>query len=287
MPGSPDTIRAAAVQFRSADDVRENCVRIGDHLARLARQGARVAAFPECAATSYDDRIIKATPPSELLEGERIIADACGKHGIHAVVGMPFFENGERYNGAIVWGADGSCLARYAKMHLIGEDWFSAGSRFTLFRVDGVLCSALICFDVRFPEMVRLPVLAGAQIIFYISCETDITDEPRMDQYRAQIVARAVENSVYIVHANSPMGEVRVVDGRPHGFGRDSNGRSRIIRPDGVIAFEASVWGEDTIMADLDMTAASRYLAKLALESPTFSDWWREGLRLVGPIPGE
>lgn len=280
-PGGSAIIRAAAVQFRSGDDLMGNCARIADYLARLAEDGVRVVAFPECAATAYDNDGIERAKPVDLVEAERRLSEACFASRIHAVVGMPFYEDGVRYNGALVWGPDGSCLARYAKMHLVGERWFQPGTRFVLFRVDGVLCSPVICFDVRFPEIVRLPVLAGARIIFYISCETDITDERRMDQYRAQIVARAVENTVWVVHANGPMGEVRVVDGKVHGFGRDSNGRSRIIAPDGVVVKEASVFQEEVVVADLDMARATGDLATRGLESPKFRAWWEEGLKLV------
>ncbi len=276
-------LRAAAVQFRASGNLLDNCERITEKLTRLSADGVRVAAFPECAATSYDDTVIIAVTPNDLVEAERRISAACQLTSMYAVVGMPYDHDGNRYNGAVVWGPDGSCVARYAKIQLIGETWFTPGSRPVLFRVDDVPCSVIICYDARFPELVRLPVLAGAQVVFYLSCETDITDEPRMDQYRSQLVARAVENTVYVICANTPMGEVWMEDGTPHTWGRNANGRSRIIQPDGTIVEEASVWGEDTVIADLDIGSATRQLAELSRESPTFRDWWDSGLRLLGP----
>jgi len=277
-------LRAAAVQFRSRDGVAENCARICDRLARLAEQGVHVAVFPECALTAYDnDGIIGATP-EQLATAEHTLAKACEEHRINAVVGTPFFRDGRRYNGAIAWNRSGTCVARYAKIHTGGEKWFVPGEEMALFPIEGVLCTAIICFDSRFPELVRLPVMAGAQVVFYLSCETDIIDERRMDQYRAQLVARAVENSVYVVCANSPMGEVRVTPERIHGFGRDGNGRSRIISPDGVIVKEASVFGEETVAADLVIADATRHLALLSKEFVPLGNWWDLGVKILGDL---
>lgn len=280
-----ETIRIAAVQFRSGKALQDNCERICAHLSRLASEGVGVVAFPECALTGYENDGIENAAPGELDEAGRALAATCESNGIAAVVGMPFFENGTRYNGGIAWNARGECVSRYAKIHTGGEKCFAPGTRLALFKLDGVLCTTIICFDSRFPELVRLPVMEGAQLVFYLSCETDITDERRMDQYRAQLVARAAENSVYVVCANSPMGEVRVTPERIHGFGQDGNGRSRIIDPAGVILKEASVFGEDTVVADINPGAADRHLALLSRESPLFRDWWDLGRKIVGGLP--
>jgi len=250
----------------------------------MATQGVHVAVFPECALTAYDNDGINRATPEQLAKAERTLAEACREHRINAVVGSPFFRDGRRYNGAIAWDRNGACIARYAKIHTGGEKWFVPGDEMALFSIEGTLCTAIICFDSRFPELVRLPVMAGAQIVFYLSCETDITDERRMDQYRAQLVARAVENSVYVICANSPMGEVRVTPERIHGFGRDGNGRSRIIGPDRVILKEASVFGEETVVADLVLANATRHLALLSRESAPLGNWWDLGVKILGDL---
>jgi len=283
MPNATTCLKVAAVQFRSGDCLSGNLERIGEHLARLAHQGVRVAAFPECAATSYDKAVIPTIGEDQLREAEARLATECRRAGIYAVVGIPYFEDGRRYNGALVWNPEGACIARYAKIQLAGEDWCEAGERFALFHIDDVLCSVIICHDERYPELVRLPVLAGAQLVFYISCESDITAESKIDPYRAQIRARAVENTIYVVQSNAPMGPVVVENGKVRGTSAASNGHSRIIRPDGNLIAEASMFGEDVLVAELDMSAATRGLAEQSLQCSLLRTWWEAGLKLVAP----
>jgi hypothetical protein len=42
----------------------------------------------------------------------------------------------------------------------------------------GVPTATIICHDKRYPELTRLPVLAGARLIFYIACELWHDDLP-------------------------------------------------------------------------------------------------------------
>lgn len=287
MPNAPLMLKVAAVQFRSSEHLPANVERIGEHLARLAQQGVRIAAFPECATTSYNKSAIRNASEANLREAEEQLASACRAAAIYAVVGMPYFEDGKCYNGALVWDPNGACIARYAKIQLAGERWCQPGNRFVLFRVDAVLCSVIICHDERYPELVRLPVLAGAQVVFYISCESDIIAESKIDPYRAQIQARAMENTVYVVHSNAPMGPVAIEDGKARGTPSASNGHSRIIRPDGNLIAEASMFGEDVLVAELDVAVATRHIAERSRQSPLLRAWWEAGLKLVPPPPGE
>ena len=117
----------------------------------------------------------------------------------------------------------------------------------------------------------RLPVLAGARVIFYISHESDLRSERKLDPYRAQIQARAVENIVYVVHANAPANHDTT----------GSHGQSRIIAPDGNIVQEGPIFGEDVVIATLAVREASGGNARKSLERGPFQGWWREGVRRV------
>jgi len=277
-------LRAAAVQFRSSGDLGDNLTRIGKHLEALAAEGVRVAAFPECAATSYAAAAVERCTPQELADAERALADMCRRIGIYAVVGIPYFEDGARYNGALVWDPVGRLIARYAKIQLAGEPWCAPGRRFTLFRIDGIVCCVIICHDERYPELVRLPVLAGAQVVFYVSCESGMREETKLDPYRAQIQARAMENGVYVVHSNAPA-DIHA-DGSVADRRSASHGQSRIIAPDGNLISEASFFQEERLVADLDPARATRNLARRSAESPLLKEWWETGLRLVPPAEG-
>lgn len=117
--------------------------------------------------------------------------------------------------------------------------------------------------------------LAGAQLFFYISCESGLSDEHKIEPYRAQIQARAVENGVYIVHANTP---ARMDDWTA---GDTSHGQSRIIAPDGNLLAEASVDGEEMVVADIDLRYARDGGMGASLTSGPAAEWIRQGVELV------
>ena len=270
-----DQLRVAAVQMRSRRDLDANIRKIRKHLERCARDGVRVVVFPECALTGYfDDAYMRALSPETLVAAEQKVAEACQKFDIYAVLGTPHREQDKLFNSAVVISPQGKILARYNKIQL-AESWPAAGKDLVVVPIDGIPTSIIICHDERYPELVRLPVLAGARVIFYLSHESGLSAESKITPYRAQIQARAVENTVYIAHANAPA--------NPDATG--SHGHSRLIAPDGNLLEEASVFGEDVLKATFVMNLATRRLARQSVDRGPLGDWWRAGaarVRVIG-----
>jgi predicted amidohydrolase len=143
-----------------------------------------------------------------------------------------------------------------------------------VFKVGDASCSVVICHDSRYPELTRLPVLAGARVVFYISHESSVAWESKLSPYRAQVQARAVENSVFFVHANAPADDAR----------KGSHGQSRIVLPDGNLISEASIFEEEILFADLELARAVAENALRSLDGEPLSKWWRDGLGHVRVI---
>ena len=97
----------------------------------------------------------------------------------------------------------------------------------------GVPCCFLICHDIRYPELVRLPAAAGAEVCFFCSCESSVTLEHKLSAYRAMPISRATENGIYVVMANAP------ADPSDIDRAGSSHGESKIIHPDGNVMAEA------------------------------------------------
>ncbi len=114
-------------------------------------------------------------------------------------------------------------------------------------------------------------MLAGARVIFYVSHESGLREESKLQPYRAQIQARAVENNVFVVHAKAPA--------NPDATG--SHGQSRIIAPDGNILLEALMFEEKTLVAELQLAKATRQNARRSLTQGPLQDWWKEGVKRV------
>ena len=86
------------------------------------------------------------------------------------------------------------------------------------------------------------------------------------------MIARAVENTVYFVQANTPQ-RINPLEG--------SHGQSRIVDPDGTILHEASIFSEEVLIEELDLTQASRNTAKRSLEAGFLNEFWNKGLEVI------
>ena len=276
----PTTLRVAAVQFETTNEVEHNLARILAYLHEAAEAGARVVVFSELALTGYS----KKAAFGKSLEWETIddamqrIQSACAERGLYAVVGCPTRDSGACYCSAVTVGPDGQIVDTYEKIYRAGEAWASPGRRLSLFLIDGIRCACIICHDERYAPLVQLRALAGAQLFFYISCESGIGSESKWGPYRAQIQARAVENQVYVVHANAPASRI---EPPPEGA---SHGESRIIARDGNILQEAPVYGDRMLIQDLAIDPTKAGGLRKALSDGPLAPWMREGLGLViGP----
>lgn len=272
-PATPTTLRVAAVQMRSRADIAANVKQTIAHLKACAADKVDVAVFPECSVSGYFGDYIKKLSEKELKAAEADLCRACKDSGIWAVVGMPWREGKLLYNSAIVIDDTGKVRERYHKVQL-AEAWPDAGDHLSVFRVKGVGCSIIICHDERYPELVRLPVLAGARVVFYLSHESPITQETKIGPYRAQIQARAVENGVFIVQANAPA----------NSDATGSHGQSRLIDPEGNLIREASIFKEEALSATLELKRATAGNARRSLTRGPLIDWWKKGLERVKRI---
>ena len=259
-----DRLKVAAVQFRSTFDIGKNTERIEGYLRTLAKDGVKVAAFPECALTGYTTRADFDPPGSAIDTAERQLGNVCREMKIAAVIGSVYKVNGHAYDTAVAFDSHGEMVERYGKVYLAGEKWARPGNHVAFFELDGTPVTVIVCHDERYPELVRLPALAGARIVFYISSESSLQQESKLAPYRAQIMARAVENSVSIIQANAPA--------NPDLSG--SHGQSRIIAADGNVLKEASYFGEDIVVDTLEVTPRP---LRRPLEG-LLGHWWEQGV---------
>lgn len=270
-PNKGAQLSVAAVQMRSSRVLADNIAKSKEYLRQCAAQGVRVAVFPECSVTGYFEKeFMQAFTAEELAAAERELAEACREHNIYAILGIPVREGEKLYNSAVVFAPTGEIVERYHKVQL-AESWPDQGDHLSMFRIDGIPCSIIVCHDERYPELVRLPVLAGSRVVFYLSHESGLDHPRKMGPYRAQIQARAVENSVFVVQANAPANE----------DGTGSHGESRLIAPDGNLIHEAGIDTEEVLVTTLELKQATGWLARRSVEQGVVGDWWKSGVERV------
>jgi len=266
----PEQLRVFSVQMPVTGDLDANldAIRAGLHAADDA--DARVAVFPETALSGFEAEDIATLDWDAHAAAMETIAATAAEHDLYVVYGTATpSPNGKPYNSAVIVGPDGEEVYRYHKS--FPEPWFTPGERLALFEIDGVPSTVIVCHDNRFPELVRIPVLAGARICFYISYEINTVAGAKMkrENYKAQSIARAAENGIWFVQSNGY---------GPVGGDRLSMGESRIVSPRGVVAAQAPALEYATIQFDIVPKDAHRGNALEGLEGKLLADWWEAGV---------
>ncbi len=225
-----------------------------------AGSGANVLLFPEHLSWSISSACGFETANGALrhlaLFSQKIVEkgqDFSQKTGISILLGsLPVLKNGLK-NVAFFIEPDRREPLFYEKIHL--TPWekmagFEAGSAVKIFETRWGKIAPAICYDVEFPETVRLAALAGAEILL-VPFQTD--NEAGFWRVRTCAAARAIENELFVAVA----GNVGCPLGNPV---MDSNfARSAILTPcdsgwpTGGILREATTNLPEIIFADLDL----------------------------------
>lgn len=256
-------LQIAAVQMKFRRTPRENVEVIRAFVAEAAEIGCDAVLFPECAVTGYNVDFSRLVP-GEVEAGLKAVAEAARIHGCHVLVGSPTFAGGGWRNSLVVFDRAGRRKFVYDKIHLTPRDaeFFAPGNSIAFFRLDGVACTAILCHERRFPELVRLPVMMGAQVVFHPNAGLDALAVSKTKRGgRDGMAGRAFENQIFYVFANSV---------GPQGGGLWSAGDSKIVAPSMEVLALANNRDEAMVHTRIDLAQAGRKYAREALAEPAF-----------------
>ena len=157
-------MRVAVAQLRSAPlDAAANGRRGVAAIAAAAPDGADLVVLPElmaCGSVLDRARLQQlAEPASGTAPALRQWHAAAAKHEIAFVAGFAERDGTALFNSATVIDRDGAIAGLYRELHLFGDEggMFAPGDLGLLVvTVDGLHLGVLICFDLRFPEVLRI-----------------------------------------------------------------------------------------------------------------------------------
>lgn len=275
-------LKIAACQLLNSDDISNNAMRVCQYIEDCAEQGVALVAFPEgvlygyCCRTDFWEKMT----PEVFRDAEAQVAETCARLNIAAVVGTAFREGGKWLNGLAAFDRDGRMVGRYGKTFLGGDTWCdNYKGKIPVVEIAGVKACFAICRDIRYPEIVRLPAILGAQILIFCTCESGLTAEYKLSAYRAMPIARAAENEIYVLMANAPANPDNIRSTE------SSHGNSKIIDPFGNVVVEAGYFDERAVVAEVDFALATRRVATRVLKEPTIlQNWYHQGLQYVDEI---
>ena len=261
-------VHLVQVGYGDGEPVAERVERV----AALVREqrGADLVVLPELwPAGGFAHRAWK--PAAEPVDGPTVATLAAAARAVGAVVHAgsivehdpPGPQGRGLWNTSVVLGPDGQVLATYRKVHRFG---FGAGEPELLEAGAAVVTVPLplpsgeapvaglsTCYDLRFPELYRRLLDAGATL-FVVPAAWPAA---RVEHWRLLGRARALENQCWLLacntagtHARTPMG-----------------GHSQVVSPSGAVLAEAGD-GDEVLVADVDLAEVERYRA----EFPVLAD---------------
>ena len=249
------------MKFRAS--IRENVKYVVDAIISAARRRVDAVLLPECSISGYNCDFLRLNP-NEIDDALAKISDTARARKCNVLVGSPLYRKGKWFNSMLVFDRKGREQFCFSKIHLTARDatFFTPGNSLAFFTLDDVPCTAIICHERRYPELVRIPVMMGAQIVFHPNAGLDkLSISKSKRRGRDGIAVRAFENQIYYVFSNSV---------GPQGAGLWSAGDSKIVAPDSSVLALANNLDEMTIHATLDLSKAERKYAREALVQPAF-----------------
>ncbi len=175
-------LKIAICQFAVGKSIKRNGRQICELLHKAAKAKADIVHFPECALSGYvgTDFPSFAGYDWELLKEETLkIMALASKLGLWVVLGSTHrltpdksirgqAEPNRPHNSLYLISPQGEIIDRYDKRFCTRQDLrrMTPGDHFVFFTINGVQCSLLICFDLRFPELYRQLYKQGVNCIF-------------------------------------------------------------------------------------------------------------------------
>ena len=197
-------MQVVLVQEASSLDPADNRGR----LASVVPEGADLVVLPEAFARDFGDPGSDLAPYAEELDGSFVteVERVATERGTTIVAGM-FEQTGEApYNTVVV---RGRAQADYRKIHLYDSfgyresDVLAAGPiEPAVFDLDGTTVGVMTCYDLRFPELARRLVDAGAEVIVVPAAW--VAGPRKVEHWTTLLRARAIENTVYVVGVGQP-----------------------------------------------------------------------------------
>ena len=249
-----DQLRVRVHQWASGLDPAANRERLSHEVGA----GADLVVLPEAFARDFGEAGSDVSAHAEPLDGlfATEVARVAEAAGCTVVAGM-FETSGDParpFNTLVVAGAS---RAAYRKIHLYDSFGYRESDRLTggalepvVVDVEGWRVGLMTCYDLRFPELARRLVDAGAEVLVVPAAW--LPGDRKVEHWRTLLAARAIENTCYVVAAAQP--EPRYC------------GHSAVVGPLGDVLAEAG--GEeqtlDVVLDRADLEAARRTNPSLA-----------------------
>jgi predicted amidohydrolase len=204
-------MRVALCQMNSTDDVAANEAVAFALLQEAAEEGADLAALPEvwpCQGSAPQMRAAAEPIPGPRTDRLCELARRL-RMWVYGGSVLEIADGNRIFNTSVLIDRDGELVATYRKIHLFDADppgavpsresfLFAAGDEVVTAETEFGRAGLSICYDVRFPELYRRLVVAGAVMLFVPAA---FRYETGVDHWDVLLRARAIEDQAFVLAA--------------------------------------------------------------------------------------
>ena len=273
------TFKTAVCQMLVSQSKIENINKAKSLIEEAVAKCAEIVILPEMFNCPYDNSLFSGFAET-YPDGETIkfLSQIANENKIYLVGGSipeaaETAQGKKIFNSSFFFNQQGELIARHRKVHLFDidieggisfreSDTLGRGEHITIAGTKWCDMGLAICYDMRFPELMRAMVLNGAKVIL-IPAAFNTTTGPA--HWETTIKARAVDNQAFVVAA-SP---ARNLEAGYHAYGH-----SIVVDPWGEILAEAGT-GEEIIYADIDLERVATIRRQLPLLKHRRTDLYR------------
>ena len=250
-------------------DLDANIKQTVNCIATAGRQHTDLLVLPELCATGVmgDIEVLRQLAEAADGSGRALQAwqEAARVHNVAVVAGFAERDGSNLYNSAIAIDRGGAVRGCYRKLHLFAGErqLFQPGdSGFSIVELDGYTLGMLICYDLRFPEALRLLALEGADVVAVPAAWVHAFDHPAETESSASVeqvrgvLVQANLSQVFVACADA-VGDVPA--GLLAADGQRFLGRSLVADPYGRASIgPAPASSETVVIAEIDLADIGR-----------------------------
>ncbi|MEO8484614.1 MAG: carbon-nitrogen hydrolase family protein [Acidobacteriota bacterium] len=263
-----DTVRIALANIRVPSTPDDSVSLATSAVADAGRQGASVICFPEAFVPGYrwPNTSIPSPDPAFLERAWAAVSDAARAARVAVVLGTERVTDRGLQISACVINPDGSVAGWQDKGQLDPSEqsiYPAFGNERHVFNVGPLTFGVVICHEGwRYPETVRWAARRGAQVVFHPHAHVaepgsyrPVTfADPANTFHEKAMLCRAAENTCYFASVNCAS--------------EGSGTTSAVVRPDGTLQCYQPYGQEGLLVADIDLSLATRLLASRYRVSP-------------------
>ena len=229
-------VKIAQIQAHVYEEKSKNLEELERNLKRIKDENIDLVTLGEMFNCPYQTPCFPVYAEMEQGETWQRLSALAKKYQIYLSAGsVPEKDKeGHVYNTAYVFDRQGNQIAKHRKVHLFdiavkgGQCYqesatLTAGDQITVFDTEFGKMGICICFDCRFPEIVRLMTLQGARTIL-VPAAFNMTTGPA--HWELMFRGRAVDNQCYMIGTS---------DARDEQAGYISWGHSLVVSPWGDV----------------------------------------------------